>query len=185
MTTELEAAPSPSVDAAEQARAFEALARAHLPALESYALRICRDGAEARDLVQDTLERGLRSFHRLAPESNPRAWLFTIVHNLFIDRCRKRRREAQELLEEQELAAPAPEEPPPWTAITPEQLRRAVDGLDEEFRVVYRLHALEGRSYAEISATLGVPMNTVGSRLARARAKLRVILEAALGGGEL
>jgi RNA polymerase sigma-70 factor (ECF subfamily) len=159
------------------------LAHDHLSALQGLALKLCGHPADARDLVQDTFERALRNLHTLDAGANERAWLFTILHNLFIDQCRKKsRRPPREDIDDPavQVASPEPEPPPAWTAIGPEELRRAVGQLEEEFRVVYRLHAIEGRSYQEIAATLDLPVNTVGTRLIRARRKLKVILT---GGG--
>jgi RNA polymerase sigma-70 factor (ECF subfamily) len=175
-------------DELARARDFDALVRAHHGALLAFATRLCRDAADAHDLTQDALERALRRFESLTPGSNARAWLFTILHNAFIDRCRRKNAAKMTPLEEEDIAAPTsstqPAAPPAWTTITPEQLRAAVDSLDEGFRDVYRMHALEGRSYEEISRELGVPTNTVGTRLARARRKLKAILEKAVGGEE-
>lgn len=164
--------------------ALDELARLHAASLHAFALKICRDESQARDLVQDTMERALRSFHTLTPGTNARAWLFTILHNLFIDACRKARREPRSsAIEEIDLPQPEPAEVPAWTSISREQLTAAVSELDEEFRVVYRMHAIESRSYADIASTLGVPASTVGTRLARARRKLRAILERAASEG--
>ncbi|HWM88239.1 MAG TPA: sigma-70 family RNA polymerase sigma factor, partial [Kofleriaceae bacterium] len=133
--------------------------------------------ADARDLVQDTFERALRAWERLPADSNVRGWLVTILHNLFIDRCRRARRAPTTTIPD-ELQAPPPEEvaPPAWADVTPEQLHAALAELDGEFRRAYELHALEGWSYRRIADELGVPVNTVGTRLLRARRKLRVIL---------
>src|SRR5690349_16353158 len=81
-----EPAPQPGV------AAFSAAVAEHHALLSGMARRLCGEGAEAQDLVQDTLERALKSYDRLAPDSNVRAWLITILHNVFIDRCRRRRR---------------------------------------------------------------------------------------------
>jgi RNA polymerase sigma-70 factor (ECF subfamily) len=65
--------------------------------------------------------------------------------------------------------------------VTREQLEDAVDRLEEEYRTVFRMHAFEDRSYKQIAEGLGIPMNTVGTRLFRARARLREILFGARG----
>jgi len=161
-------------------RWFGAFAREHETALNATALRLCGNAADARDLVQDTLERGLRSLSRYKVGTDGRAWLLTILHNIFIDRCRSRTRERRadvttEQVEER-VAAPEPEPLPSWAAISPEQLREALEKLPEEFRLLYQLHALEGRSYNEISERLGIPKATVGTRLIRARRRLKEVL---------
>ena len=74
-----------------------------------------------------------------------------------------------------------PADAPLWMRIDAQQLRAAVDRLEPEFREVFTLHAFERRSYKDIAAALDIPQNTVGTRLLRARRKLRVLL---LGGRE-
>jgi RNA polymerase sigma-70 factor (ECF subfamily) len=154
------------------------LAREHEGALRSVALRLCAGNqAEAADLVQDTFERAMRQLHRFEPGSNARAWLCTILRHLFIDRCRAPA--ARTLpVDNLELAAPVPERErePVWAQITREQLGAAVERLEPEFRVVYDLATVENLSYPEIGTRLGLPKNTVGTRLMRARQKLRAML---------
>jgi RNA polymerase sigma-70 factor (ECF subfamily) len=161
---------------------FDALVRANHGALVAFATRLTGNAAEAHDVVQDAFERALKGFGRLTPESNARAWLFTIVNNAFIDRCRARA--AAPRTESSEMVDPAASEkrPPPLsTRVTAEQLRAAIEQLEPEFRAVYVKHALEERSYQEVATDLGIPVNTVGTRLARARKKLRGILLAMVG----
>ncbi|WNG30220.1 RNA polymerase sigma factor [Cystobacter fuscus] len=159
---------------------FSGLVQQHERALYTLALRLCGNAADARDLVQDTFERALRHLDRFQEGTNARAWLFTILRNLFISRCRARtceRRGDVSVEELQEhLAAPGVEPLPAWKALSLEQLHAALEQLPEEFREVYRLHALEGRSYEEISGSLRIPKATVGTRLIRARRKLRDLL---------
>jgi RNA polymerase sigma-70 factor, ECF subfamily len=151
-------------------------ASAHLAALEGFALHLCGNGADARDLVQDTVEKALRFVARGGTVENERAWLFAILHNQFRQRCRQRSRAPHADLEDLDLPAPEPEPPPAWTRIDREQLDDAVEQLDPHHRDVYRLHALDNLSYQEIAARLGIPSNTVGSRLLRARRRLRELL---------
>jgi len=161
-----------------------ALVRDHGALLLAMARRLCRDEAEAEDLVQDTFERALRSANDGAPDaaalSRPRAWLVTILHHRFIDRCRRLSRQGVVVpFDPDGTAAPSnkPDEPEPaWHSITLEQVERAIDRLEDSFRAVYRLHALEGRSYTEIAAQLEIPIRTVGTRLYRARRKLKAAL---------
>lgn len=154
--------------------------REHQQALHATALRLCGNAADARDLVQDTLERGLRSFDRYRPGTNGRAWLLTILTNLFIDQCRARTREPRAPVgaEDVEATVAAPETPaePGWFQITTEQVQAAMTHLGEEFRAVYHLHAIEQRSYAEIATRLGINKATVGTRLLRARRRLKELL---------
>ncbi len=158
---------------------FEAFAAEHTPQLRAIAMRLCGNAADAADLVQDAFERAFRNYDKLEPGTNPRAWVVTIMHNLFIDRCRRGRREPLRVdVDDVPLAAPEPtsEAEPAWAKLTAEDLRRALERLDPDFRDVYRLHALENRSYKEIALQLGIPAATVGTRLLRARDKLRRLL---------
>ena len=137
---------SPTLDS----RWFAAFAREHEAALHATAMRLCGNATDARDLVQETFERGLRNLDRLKPGTDGRSWLFTILHHRFIDlyRARNRERRADMSSEDMEerIAAPEVEAAPAWASITPEQLREALEKIPEEFRTVYRMHALENRS---------------------------------------
>lgn len=149
------------------------------PVLTRIAERLCANAADARDLVQDTFERvtrqGLPSDVR-----NPCAWLAKSMHNLFIDRCRSAaRRPNHEPLAEQhaditQLEADSPE--PAWTMITVEDVREALTELDAAYREVYVLYTFERRSYEQIAERLSIQRVTVGTRLNRARKKLREVL---------
>jgi RNA polymerase sigma-70 factor (ECF subfamily) len=156
---------------------FAQLVKAHNQSLYAFALKLCGDSVEAHDLVQDALERGLRSFASFDASTNARAWLSTILYNLFIDRSRKRKIEAVKPLDQVDVAAEEPLQPPAWTNISSEQLRAALAQLDGDFRVVCELRVIEQLSYDEIARRTGVPRNTVATRLSRGREKLRAILE--------
>jgi RNA polymerase sigma-70 factor (ECF subfamily) len=152
----------------------------HQTALRTLARTLCKNDDTANDLVQDTLVRALRGF-RVGEIANVRSWLFAILHNLFIDQCRRGQHAPAQL--PADIGAPV-EEPatnPAWATITSEELAVAVSALDEEFRIVFQLFEVEHRSYDEIAARLGIAKNTVGTRLARARRKLRDALMARRG----
>ncbi|MBI4509289.1 MAG: RNA polymerase sigma factor [Deltaproteobacteria bacterium] len=78
---------------ASPAGALDALVRRHHGALLGAAHKLCRSHFDPSDLVQDTFERAIRNYDRLAPGSNERAWLMTILTNLFIDRVRRKKAE--------------------------------------------------------------------------------------------
>jgi RNA polymerase sigma-70 factor (ECF subfamily) len=105
-------------------------------------------------------------------------WLFTIMFHLFIDRCRRR---SHELLLEpgvaEEVPAPDPEPPPAWEGINESHVRAALDRLESPFREIVELHCQGRCSYREISERLQIPLGTVGTRLLRARRKLKSLLE--------
>ena len=139
------------------------------------ARRLTRNGADAKDLVQDTIERGLRHYDRFSYGSIG-VWLSRVMHNLFIDRCRRRRTEPLPL-ESEAVPAPPPVGPTPrWMRVSDEGLRQAVAALDPLSRDIFQKHEIEGKSYAEIAADLGVATATVGTRLFRTRQKIREFL---------
>jgi RNA polymerase sigma-70 factor (ECF subfamily) len=142
------------------------------------ALGLARSHEDARDLVQDTFERALARRDQFVPGSSVRAWLLHIMRNLFIDRWRRRMRERSEGEPYGDLAAPEPEAPPPaWEDLEGEQIVGALVALAPPFREVMELRLVARRSYREISVALGIPTATVGTRLRRARNKLRDVLE--------
>jgi RNA polymerase sigma-70 factor, ECF subfamily len=153
------------------------------PDLLVLARRTCASEADAADVVQDTLESALQAGDRLTAVENLKAWLVTILHRRIIDLFRRRERE--QLGDPPEEPAVTQEAPPAdaplWSRIDIAQLRAAVERLEPEFREVFVLHAFERRSYRHIAEALGIPSNTVGTRLLRARRKLRVLL---VGGPE-
>ncbi len=153
------------------------------PVLLVLARRMCASEADAADVVQDTLESALQAGDRLTAVENLQAWLVTILHRRMIDLFRRREREQLgDLPEEPAVTQEAPPaDAPLWRRIDVAQLRAAVERLEPEFREVFTLHAFERRSYRDIAAALDIPSNTVGTRLLRARRKLRVLL---VGGPE-
>jgi RNA polymerase sigma-70 factor (ECF subfamily) len=165
-------------------RALSEAFREAEPLLRAQAVRLCRNLSDANDLVQDTFERALR-FSADTPPRNPRAWLATILHHLFVDRCRAQaRRPLHEPLSDRhatgsyELAA---EPQPAWSLATLDDVRAALEAIDADFRRVYQMHVFEHRSYEEIAAELHIQRVTVGTRLVRARHQLRAVLIQRLG----
>lgn len=157
----------------------------YLDALYSYALVLTRNRADAEDLVQETCLRAIRAMNRLRPDSNPKSWLFTILRNLWLNQLR-RRRIAPEVPDLDQDENPANQvvdgAKDPFTAYVSstehEQVRLAVQQLPVDFREVILLREFEELTYEEIAALLQCPVGTVMSRLARARARLRVLLAA-------
>jgi len=154
------------------------------PVLLRIAARLCATSADAADLVQDTLERAMR-VGLPADVKNPRAWLTTMMHNLFIDRCRAAARGPQhEPLDEVHdniTRLDLDHHEPAWTRATIDDVRAALDKINPMFREVYVLHTFEDRSYEEIAAHLKISRVTVGTRLTRARLRLRKVLVERLG----
>ncbi len=154
----------------------------HIPVLREVAWRLCRgDLDDVEDLVQDVFERALRFGQTLNVAKNPRGWMVTILHNLHIDRYRRRARHGQHVpLDESSLTAPELLAPPDWAGLTADDVRRAAARLPSELRDAYVMFALEDHTYAEVAAALGIPTSTVGTRIMRARARIKEILVAAL-----
>jgi RNA polymerase sigma-70 factor (ECF subfamily) len=149
----------------------EALAAAVMPhrdALYTRALRLSGNRERARDLVQDTIERALRRRESFVSGTNLRAWLMTILTNRFLDLVRRDKLAAEVAIDDHDVAA----EPLPEARVSPERLRAAVAALPDDLREVVTLHALDGRGYRDIAEQLGIPIGTVGTRLARARSRL-------------
>jgi len=145
-----------------------------LPRLRRYARALIGDRSGADDLVQDTMERGWIRMSSWRPGSDMRAWLFGIMHNLHIDQIRKPAIATTELDDD----TPLPTLPASHTdRLELRDIESALSTLPAEQREVLLLVALEEMSYDEISATLGIPIGTVMSRLSRARERLRATME--------
>lgn len=144
----------------------------HLPRLRRYARALTGDVNRADDLVQDTLERALAKLDLWQPGSDLRAWLFTLMHNLFVNQIRVRR--PQETVMEEALDEPV--SGGQMEAMAARDIHAALALLPEEQREVLLLVGLEQFGYAEAAQVLGVPTGTVMSRLSRARERMRQML---------
>ncbi len=172
-------APAAAAPTAPPDSDFDALVLPLRGALLARAYILERSRGESLDLVQDTLERALRGFHQFQPGTNVRRWLFRIMHNVFVDQYRRRAREHTSFpIDEMELAAPEPETTPLWDHLGGRDLHSLLRGLEPPFRRVVELHFFEERSYEDIGRSLSIPTATVGTRLLRARKKLRVLMQA-------
>jgi RNA polymerase sigma-70 factor (ECF subfamily) len=141
-----------------------------IPALRRYARALARDSDIADDLVQDTLVRALRS-ETLFLGGDLRAWLYTILTNLNRNRRRSLARQPT-MMELHDTNADAS-----GTEAEGRDISRALATLAEDQRAVLLLVVLEGLSYRDVADIQGVPIGTVMSRLARARAQVRAALE--------
>lgn len=173
----LHGAPAPELMGRD---AFDALIQEHLPVLHARAVQLCRRQGDPDDLVQDAIERALRKRSQVKDPTRIRGWLLTILTNTFLDRLR-RRRGRDEVPLDTELPAPVIDAPSPWELLSVDDVRAAVAELPDDVRDTYRRFALCGEDYVNISAALGVPKATVGTRISRARKRLRALLVARLG----
>nr|WP_255448589.1 sigma-70 family RNA polymerase sigma factor [Telmatospirillum sp. J64-1] len=148
----------------------------HIPNLRRYARVLVRDSVHAEDLVQDCLERAISREHLWRQGSNLRAWLFTILHNLYINQYLRHSSVTNTvplLDEHQVLSCPARQ----YHSVTLTDLARAFDDLPEQEQQVVLMVGLEGMQYEDAAEALGVPMGTVKSRLSRARRRLRNLMD--------
>lgn len=155
----------------------------HIDGLYSYAFVLSRNHAEAEDLVQETYVRAIQAMDRLRADSNLKAWLFTILRNIWLNQLRRRRTSAQLVdIDGEENLANVPVEPSkdPYafyvSRAETEQVRRAIQNLPADFREIILLREYEELSYQEIAGILHCPIGTVMSRLGRARSKLKSLL---------
>jgi RNA polymerase sigma-70 factor (ECF subfamily) len=144
----------------------------HIPRLRRYARALAGDRYRADDLVQDTLERACRKFHLWRRGSDLRAWLFSVMHNVFVNQVRARRVEQEEFVE----AVALPTLPERVELL---DLERALANLSLDQREVVLLVGIEQMTYEEVARALDIPIGTVMSRLARGREKLRVLMSGA------
>lgn len=149
-----------------------------IPQLRRYARALTGDAWAADDLVQDTLERACDRWALWKAGTDLRAWLFTLMHNLFIDGARRAvRQHASHRVDiddvAQELVAP------PSAADQVLDLQRCLLRLPDEQREVLLLVGVQDLSYEQVARITGTPVGTVMSRLSRARARLRDLMEGA------
>ncbi len=155
----------------------------YIPQLRRYARALTGNHVSAEDLVQDTLERAWTRMALWRPDSNIRAWLFTIMHNLYVNQIKAAARGRQPKGTQSELDL----------AVSPAQdyrlelrdLTRALQRLPPEQREVVLLIGLEQLSYDEAAKVLRVPIGTVMSRLSRGREQLRVIMNRGISSAQL
>jgi RNA polymerase sigma-70 factor (ECF subfamily) len=150
---------------------------AAIPRLRRYARVLTGEATRADDLVQETLARAWEKRRLWTAGTDLRAWLFTIMHNLFVNQRALARRDAQNVsLDSEDEGGPAWQIPVRATQQTRVELMetlREVARLPVDQRTVLVLAAVEEMRYEEIAAVLSIPVGTVMSRLSRAREKLR------------
>ena len=150
---------------------------AQIPSLRRYARALTGNTWAADDLVQDTLERACSKWRLWLVGSNLRAWLFSVMHNLFVNQLRQSPERGQVSLVDMDEVADKLQAPESDMGQALD-LQRCLLRLPAEQREVLLLVSLEDLSYAEVAKVTGVPMGTVMSRLSRARARLQVLLDA-------
>jgi RNA polymerase sigma-70 factor (ECF subfamily) len=160
----------------------------NLSALYGFAMSLTRNPTDAEDLVQEACLRAIKGLTQNGIRSDPKVWLFTILRNVWINQWRRRARGPEFILLEKGRADGGPlqeslsderERPEDHFErnVVSGKIRLAISGLPEVFREVVVLRYFEGFSYRQIASILGCPAGTVMSRLNRARAELRAILD--------
>jgi RNA polymerase sigma factor (sigma-70 family) len=151
----------------------------HMPSLRRYARALTGDAWTADDLVQDTLERACSKWSLWTAGTDLRAWLFTIMHNVFANQVRRSVRQASAgtTIDVEDVAD---ELVAPDAALDQSMdLQRCLLRLPDDQRAVLLLVSLQDMSYEEVAAVIGVPIGTVMSRLSRGRSRLRELMEGA------
>jgi RNA polymerase sigma-70 factor (ECF subfamily) len=145
----------------------------HIPRLRRYARALTGDRIAADDLVQDTLERAWGKLHMWRSGSDMRAWMFSIMHNIFISLVRKHQLDTVAIGDDAlAVATRATQE----DNLQMRDLASAIAQLPSEYREVILLIGLEQMSYEEVAQVLGIPLGTVMSRLSRGRERLRKLM---------
>jgi RNA polymerase sigma-70 factor (ECF subfamily) len=145
----------------------------HIPRLRRYARALVGDRYVADDLVQDTLERAWNKFYLWRAGSDLRAWLFTIMHNVFVNQARRRRHEIEQAMDELPAVAVRATQ---GDHLELQEVDRVLRSLSAEQREVILLVAVEQLTYEQVSRALDIPIGTVMSRLSRARERMRQLL---------
>jgi len=167
---------------------FERVALPQLSHIYTSAFYLTRDKTEAEDLVQETYLRALRFFDKFQPGTNCRAWLLSILRNLFINRYRQKRKEPEKvdwekieqvyesMVQQGEKAERDNPENQLISRLMDEEVERALRELSEEYRMAIVLVDIEELSYEEAAKVMECAIGTVRSRVSRGRRMLQVAL---------
>ena len=164
----------------EKRKAFEVEALPHMDALYRTALRMAKNEGDAEDLVQEAYVKAYRFWDKFETGSNCRAWLFKIMTNIFINEYRSKSRSPMSVNVDDvddnflygQLADFGKEENPEqelFARIFDDDVKKAIEELPDDFRLVVVLSFIEGFSYQEIAEIADLQLGTVKSRLHRGR----------------
>jgi RNA polymerase sigma-70 factor (ECF subfamily) len=151
----------------------------YIPHLRRYARALTGNETAAEDLVQDTLERAWTRIMLWRPNSNIRAWLFTIMHNIYVNQLKAAARARSQKDNPLEANPEVPAAQENWLELR--DLSNALQRLPYEQREVLLLVGLEQLSYEEAAKVLRIPVGTVMSRLSRGREQLRSMMNRTTG----
>lgn len=173
-----------SKEAKNKRKAFETEALPHMDALYRTALRMTKNEGDAEDLVQEAFVKAYRFWDKFELGSNCRAWLFKIMTNIFINDYRSKSRSPMAINVDDiddnflygQLAVGGKEQNPEkdlFYKIFDDDVKKAIEELPDDFRLVVVLSFLEGFSYQEIADITDLQLGTVKSRLHRGRKLLQ------------
>ncbi len=148
----------------------------HVPVLRRYARGLVHNKTDADDLVQDCLVRALSKMHLFQPGTNLKAWLLSIVHNIFLDGTRRAKRTREFATAVTAMDQGNVTRPNQFHRIEIMDIGKALAALPAAQRSTLLLIALQGLSYEETAKITGVPVGTVRSRLSRGRSALTVMM---------
>jgi RNA polymerase sigma-70 factor (ECF subfamily) len=147
----------------------------HSKQLKYFALKLTSDYEEAQDLLQETLLKAIKYSHKFAEDTNLKAWLYTIMKNLFINDYRKAVKIRNVIDHGKDLnhvhVAQGAGPRVPESHMNELEIRKAITNLDEEYQVPFEMY-VEGYKYKEIAEHLGLPIGTIKSRIFLARTDL-------------
>lgn len=146
-----------------------------IPRLRRYARALLRSVGAADDLVQDTLERAWSRRHLWREDSDLRAWLFTIMHNVFVNQYHRAALAPPTIAMEAETPVPQNDSSPEENLVA-RDLANALAQLSPDLREVIVLVGVEQMRYEDVARILEIPIGTVMSRLSRARERLRLLM---------
>src|SRR6266850_2151600 len=155
---------------------FHRLIEREIPRLRRYARALTRNGDRADDLVQETLLRAIAKSHLWQTGTDIRAWLFTIMHNQYVNIVRRAMRE-ESTIDIEQMSASLVATTDPTASRQLRELEASLARLSGEQREVILLVGLEGMSYESAAQVLGVPVGTVRSRLSRGRDALHRLMD--------
>lgn len=167
---------------------FERVALPHLTHLYSAAFYLAKNEAEAEDLVQETYLRAFRFFDKFEPGTNCKAWLLSILRNLFINRYQQKKREPEmvdwekidqayeSMVARHEGAEKDNPESLFFSRVMDHEVEQALRGLPEEFRSAIILVDIQELSYEEAAKVMECPVGTIRSRVSRGRRMLQMAL---------
>ena len=163
-------------------RRLAQVSREHGAYLRDLSRRLCRHQFDPDDLVQDVLITAALQLAKLPADTNLIAWLTRVMKNRFIDRCRRKQTGIVATpampIDEERIAARDSEPEEWWEQLDGDDIRARLGDLPIELREAFELFAFRELSYQQIAAQLGIPKATVGTRILRARQRLRTLLTA-------